>query len=329
MKNLVLLVSITLSVVLVVSCDDNVNPKTDFKDVYALNCVIKGDTSVQVATITHSYNVEGFDPLTNSNDPFIKGAKIKLYYQANNQTFIFRDTSIIREVGSRYSTPLNYYYIKNFRPAYESPIFIEATLPNGKVLTAKSIALFISPYVIDKRDYTIPTPNIGGKYLNFTWSAVVPSTKDEKVYYVPELIIQYAKTQNGIKEELQKKVPLYYISGGNGEFPLYPSIQSNITSVSFDTLTIRRSLEEISAGDPNKGNYVIHKATFRLLITDKNLAVYYAAQKTFLDEFSVRVTQPEFTNINGGLGIFGTINSTQMDVKIEAAYIRKFGYRPF
>lgn len=320
---------ISLSIILILSCDDNVNPKTDFREVYALNCVIRGDTSVQVATITRSYNVDGFDPLANSVDPFIKGARIKLHYQATNETFYFRDTTLTRPEGSRYSTPMSYYYIKNFRPAYESAITIEATLPDGKVLTAKSMVLFISKYVIENKYYSIPNPTFGGKYLNFSWSAVTPSTKDEKVYYVPELIIQYSKIDNGNIVELQKKVPLYYISGRDGEFPLYPSIQSSVTSVNFDTLTIRRSLEEISGGDPNKEKYIIHKAVFRLLITDKNLAVYYAAQKTFLDEFSVRVTQPEFTNVVGGLGIFGTLNSTHMDVEIKPEYIRKFGYRPF
>lgn len=329
MRKIFLSLSIALGIVLIVSCDDNVNPKTDFKEVYALNCIIRGDTSVQVATITRSYDVQGFDPLTNSDDPFIKGAKIKLFYQVTGETYTFRDTTMARPAGSRYSTPMHYYYIKNFKPLYESAISIHATLPNGKVLTANSMALFISKYVIEDKFYTIPTPNFGGKYLNFSWSPYATSTKDVRIYFVPELVIQYAKIQNGNAVEMQKKVPLYYVSGTDGEFPLYPSIQSNITSISFDTLTIRRSLEEISAGDPDKGNYLIHNAVFRLLITDRNLAVYYAAQKTFLDEFSVRVTQPEFTNIVGGLGIFGTLNSTQMNVSIKPEYIRKFGYKPF
>ena len=329
MKKILLPLSFLLIIIAIMSCDDNVNPKTEFKEVYALNCIIRGYTTLQLATITNSYDVDGFDPLTNTNDPFIKGAKIKLYYQATKQTFTFRDTSVAREAGSRYSTPMSYYYLKNFRPPYESSISIEATLPNGKILTANAMVLFVSPYVIEKKDYTIPNPNFGGKYLNFTWSPIVPSTRDEKVYYVPELIIKYAKTGSGGTTELQKKVPFYYINTRDGEVPLYPSIASNFTSASFDTSIIRRSLEEISDGDPNKGNYIIHKATFRLLIADKNLAVYYAAQKTFLDEFSVRVTQPEFTNINGGLGIFGTLNSSQIDVKIDGDYIRKLGYRAY
>ena len=326
MRKLIFFLFTTINIFLFVSCDDQVDPKTDFKDVYALNCVIRGDTSFQVATITRSYNVDGFDPLTNTNDPFIKGAVIKLTYQSNGKTYTFRDTTAIRPDDSRYSTPMNYYYIKDFRPTTESAISVEAVLPNGKVLRANSTTFYASPYLIQDNFYSIPIAVIGN-YLVFNWTSLV-STKNEKIYYVPELVIKYAKVQNGVSVEMQKKVPLFYISGDNGDVPLYPSIQGDITNVRFDTLTIRRALEEISAGDPNKQNYIIHKAVFRLLITDKNLAVYYAAQKTFLDEFSVRVTQPEFTNISGGLGIFGTLTSTQINVPIKANYIRSFGYLP-
>jgi len=327
MKKLIFFLFIAINVILIISCNDNVDPKTDFKEVYALNCVIRGDTSFQVATITRSYNVSGFDPSTNTDDPFIKGAKIKLNYESTGKTYFFRDTSMVRTNDPRYSTPLNYYYINNFQPETESPISIEATLPNGKVLTAKSITFYVSPYMIEDNFYSIPLA-VFGNYLVFNWSNLV-STKDEQVYYVPELIIEYAQIRNGTPVELQKKVPLFYVSGGNGEFPLYPPIQTDISYVNFDTLTIRRALLEISAGDANKNNYIIHKAVFRLLVVDKDLAVYYAAQKTFLDEFSVRVTQPEFTNINGGLGIFGTLTSTQIDVPIKENYIKSFGYQPF
>ncbi len=327
MRKLIFFLFIAINIILLISCDDQVDPKTNFKDVYALNCVIRGDTSFQVATITRSYNVDGFDPLTNTADPFVKGAIIKLTYQNSGKIYTFRDTSVVRTGNSRYSTPMNYYYIKNFQPTSESPISIEATLPNGKVLRANSTTFFVSPYLIQNNFYTIPIA-VFGNYLVFNWTNLT-STKDEKIYYVPELIIKYAKIQNGTPVEMQKKIPLFYISGDNGDVPLYPSIQGNITNARFDTSTIRRSLEEISIGDPNKQNYIIHKAVFRLLLADKNLAIYYSAQKTFLDEFSVRVTQPEFTNINGGLGVFGTLTSTQIDVPIKANYIKSFGYLPY
>ncbi len=48
MKKVILFLFLTASIVAIISCDDQVNPKTDFKDVYALNCVIRGDTSLQV-----------------------------------------------------------------------------------------------------------------------------------------------------------------------------------------------------------------------------------------------------------------------------------------
>ena len=36
MKKLIFFLFIALNIILFISCDDNVNPKTDFKDVYAL-----------------------------------------------------------------------------------------------------------------------------------------------------------------------------------------------------------------------------------------------------------------------------------------------------
>lgn len=328
MKKIFLLFFTTLLAALSFSCDDQVNPKTDFKEIYALNCVIRGDTSYQVATITRSYNVDGFDPLTNRSDPFVSGGKVKLIYLNGTVTYNFRDTTIVRPTDSRYKTPMHFYYLKNFQPTSESPIIIEATLPNGKVLKAKAISFYVSPYLIGEFHYTIPSA-VFGKYLNFSWSEMQTQTKDESVYYVPELVVLYSKVENGNRVKYQKKIPMYYIPGTGGEIPLYPSVQANITSINFDTLSVRKAMQEISDGDANKQNYIVDKAIFRLLVADKNLAVYYAAQKTFLDEFSVRVTQPEFSNVNGGLGIFGTLNSAQVDVEISPKYIRSFGYLPF
>jgi hypothetical protein len=108
--------------------------------------------------------------------------------------------------------------------------------------------------------------------------------------------------------------------------PIYPEISVGSNSISFDTLAIGIALREISKDDPQKKNYKIEKALFRLLVLDKNLAAYYSMQKTFLDEFSVRVNQPDFTNIEGGLGVFGIYAIKKSEIQIDASYINKFGY---
>lgn len=61
-------------------------------------------------------------------------------------------------------------------------------------------------------------------------------------------------------------------------------------------------------------------------ILDENLAAYYSAQQTFLNEFSLRSYQPDFTNIVGGLGLFGTYNFKSLVMEMDPDFAKSFGY---
>jgi hypothetical protein len=311
---------------ILISCDDEVNPKADFKEVYALNCILRGDTTYQIATITRSYDVEGFDPSSNEADPFIPDARIKLKYFNGNDIYYFKDTLINRSPDDKYKTPIHFYYLNNFRPSDNSKISIEAVLPNGNVLKAESEAFYVTPFLVTSNAPEFPTGVEGGN-LSFDWSGLSEGYKSINLYYAPELIINYSRIVSNKRIKYQRKVPLFYLNSSNGSIPYYPSIQANTTTITFGQSIIEKSLLEISEGDPVKENYIIEKAVFRLMILDKNLAVYYSSQKTFKDEFSVRVTQPEFTNVSGGLGIFGSYNTVQIDIPIREDYLNLFGYR--
>ncbi len=86
-------------------------------------------------------------------------------------------------------------------------------------------------------------------------------------------------------------------------------------------------MEEISENDPQKENYRIKGVLFRLLMMNSNLAAYYSTQKTFFDEFSVRVSQPDFSNVTNGLGIVGAYSVSKLRVKINPDYVSSFGYK--
>ena len=315
-----LIVSVLASIVLMISCNDQVDPKTAFAEVYSLNCVIRGDTSFQVATITRSYDVSGFDPSTNHNDPFVGGASVKVYY--DDSVFVFRDTTMTRPAGSSYTTPMHYYYNSKLRPQKSAQIKIVATLPDGKTLTAGSTTFAVNQFIIDRSsNFTLESSGVIPQPISFSWMYLGSPIE----YYVaPELVILYSKNVNGTAVEMQKKVPLYYL---NNQTPLYPPIEPDPGSIGFPMNVVNKAMEEISEGDPNKQSYTLEKAVFRLFILDKNLTTYYSANQTFLDEFSVRVNQPDYTNINGGLGIFGTYAVQQITLKIAYSYATSFGYR--
>lgn len=322
MKKFSWLILFLINVALLISCDDNVNPKAEFKEIYVLNCVLRADSNYQIATVSKSYDVDGYDPNTNKIDPFIKGAKIKVYYL--DSVFVFKDTSTARSSDSKYTTPINFYYNKKLKPTAYSQLKIEAELPNGKKLFATTESFFLNLLYFGK---TVDTyPPINSNKITFNWDKISGDQFNSTIYFAPELAIVYSKLENGIWNRYYKKVPIRYTENSPDKQPIYPEISVGKNSVSFDTLAFGVAFREIEKNINQRKNYKIEKALFRLLILDKNLAAYYSLQKTFLDEFSVRVNQPDFTNINGGLGIFGIYAIKQIDIPIESNFILKFGY---
>jgi Domain of unknown function (DUF4249) len=308
---------------LCLSCSDQVNPKTDLRDLYSLNCIMRGDTSSQIVTITHSYQVSGYDPSGNTADPFIGGAKINVYY--NDSVFVFRDTSAVRTGISQYTTPIHYYYINKLYPRSGDSIKIVATLPNGQILSASTVTYKTSSIFFSNSNDIYTSIYSSTLYLKFGWVSGLDPRDLARTFFAPDLLIYYHLNSDPAKKQLVKKVAWIYAVNANDQ-PIYPPIQNNIFDIGYDMANVNRAMSEISGSDPNKSNYIIDGGAFRVLIMDQNLATYYNAQKTFMDEFSVRINEPDFTNIKGGLGIFGTFSAKLMDVPIASDYIQSFGY---
>ena len=144
----------------------------------------------------------------------------------------------------------------------------------------------------------------------------------------PELLIKYSKFENEKWVDYEKLIPKKYSTEGNSEMPVYPIIEPSEQYVKYDTLAIRKTLQNISAGVPNKQNYIIKKIVFMLNVLDSYLTSYFSTQQTFHNSFSFRETQPDHTNINGGLGVFGVMYTIKKEVTFTNM-IRSLGYRTF
>ena len=88
-------------------------------------------------------------------------------------------------------------------------------------------------------------------------------------------------------------------------------------------------MQDIAKGDPEKENYFIKNAEFDVIILDDNLAPYYFSIQTFLDGFTVILDQQDYSNIEGGYGVFGSFFKQTHDLIIEPDYIRSYGYKTY
>ena len=110
MRKLILLISLLALVFL--GCEENFSPKGDFEEKFALTCIVRGDTALQVASIYSSYMVDGYDPAVYDENPAYRNADIRLWYQ--DTVYIFKDSTVYNSSSS--DSVFHFYYLDNFKP---------------------------------------------------------------------------------------------------------------------------------------------------------------------------------------------------------------------
>ena len=237
MKNILAFTGIIFLTLLINSCEENFSPKADFVEKYILYCVMNVDSSKQTAVLLKSYNVEGFDPYSNTESSFVSGADIRI--RQKDRVFFMKDTSAIIENASRYPVPINFYYVEDFLSIGNDSIEIVATLPSGKKLYGISKApnnISFDP----SSDRILPPEE--KSLFTFSWTSPESSR-----WYLPKLDFFYIK--GGITHK--KTIPVTYESENGSWKPVYPVISNN-NYVNFTLSALDSSFAQISQGDPNK-----------------------------------------------------------------------------
>jgi hypothetical protein len=312
-----LLFLIFIITLLAYSCNDSFDPLGEFKEDYALTCILKSDSSFQIATLSHSYRGDSYEPNSNTEDPSIIGADIRVWL--GDSVYIFRDSSIVRTEPSRYGTDFHFYYNNNFTVAPNENLEIEALLQNGRRLKASSRAPNRISFTSES-DFLIPA--VGSNLVRFFWEQQV-----EGMFFSPQLTIRYKQNENGNVVEKFKVIPIEYIQQNGEQIPSYPK-PSNKTNVNYQLDVISKALEDISESDPDKGNFSIYeKPIFSLFAFDLNLSRYVSSTNQAFDDLTVTVNESDFTNVDGGLGVFGSyVNEIYGNINFQEVYIESFGY---
>ena len=214
MKNKLLLFCIVVSVVLFSSCKDSLDPIGDYQQRYVLNCIVRGDSTFQTATLTSSYTVSDNNPYSYTDDPAVKNAVIRIWDGNDIVTFL-RDTTTTEPEGSLYNRPYTVYYTDNFKPQENSTLSIEAILPNG--IKLESSALVPAKITPDIENSSGQIPPKEGNKVFFQWN----SSQKNPIFIVFLKIYYYRKNE----KSSYYQVPRYYANYNDNDIPVYSSIQ--------------------------------------------------------------------------------------------------------
>ena len=327
MKKILLVLPIILFMFFA-SCRDDFNINAPYEDVYVLNCILRNDNTIQYAIISkNTFTENGVAPASDSIDQNIKGVDIKIFY--DDSVFVMRDTTIeLTDAGS--ITPINCYYAKDLIINPGKVIRIEASVPDGEKLESTIQVPEISYGQFSAQFPQIFQTDIG--YLerpSYSWNWIGDNEDITNVLCLPQLEIYYKKYEGGTYVDKKIDVPLvfYYIYDENRN--LVPvNVEFSFNNSCLTTLgTVNKTMQEISGDDPNKKNYIINKALFSVISLDPDLSRFYSAYNTYSEDFTIKLRQTDYSNIDGGKGIFGAYYKFSKSLVIDSLYIRSFGYQ--
>jgi hypothetical protein len=241
----------------------------------------------------------------------------------NKKIYECPQDTIRRFDTTRYNSPYIYYASPPIQVNGNDEFLISANLPNGKVLSGYTrVPHPFEPtfsYPFNSGITTRINRSLWGNSWQITWE-----TYGNDLYF-PKLIILYEKKNDSSFTPGVKEIPVKYINQNGSIEGIYPDYISG-NSITYEFDAIDSAMAQISEGDPDKRSYRIISIVFEMLEFDPELSKYYASTHGYLDNFSIRLDETTYSNIEGGIGIIGSKLQTNLRFEVNHTYISLFGY---
>lgn len=311
-------------------CDNAINPSAPSEPRLVVFSVLSTQSDTQFVRVYSSYNAPDNNPLLNNKEQVISDARVIISDGIN--LFPFQYRTLGRPDTSRYSDSLGIYYCFPFRPqegkeyrlTVISPRFgqaiaktripgsgrIECTTPNElqNTSTRRPIlvqfqlsdlakAQLIRFYIVytDENPWEPEATRGKEKYVEVPafWKILDLNFElHEKIYSKPTL-----RTARLSRRGQPASMTFWY------EFPTYAESQYAIQHYNF--------------------NVRFKRAVFYLIQFDEEWYKYYAAVNLFQDRLAVRLDPPDYSNVQGGFGLFGSFRVDSTVVPLPE-YIRPY-----
>jgi hypothetical protein len=312
MSRIVLPIAVCVILLLFGSCDNSFNPSAPFQPEMVVYSVLSTQSDTQYVRVYTTYNPTDANPSENPDEVSVADARVTIS-EVGGPTFSFQPTTIARPDTSRYTNPIVAYASFPFQPekgktyalSISSPVYGVATasltMPRVGFIEAQNELLLRDPWNVPLDDIAL---SIG----------LSPVAKGFLVkFYLDYEVLDSTGWRPGRVE-----VPVAVLRTVDGRLLGYafPQIERRTSPTNgspyaghgehFEYLT--EAYQETIEGIALRGSSVRFKqAVFFLIQFDEPLYNYYFIANGFKDRNSIRVDEPNFTNITGGVGIFGSL----------------------
>jgi hypothetical protein len=292
---------------LLAACNQPFDPRAPLDQQMVVYTVLSTDRTVQYVRVNSNYMPSGYDATAYTTDTRL-AANVRLI--GDNTYLYFRDTAIARPDTSRYKFPLRLYTANPFVPGrgksynliVESPTLgvtqASVTVPAKPIIGLSSIStpMLAQPLSADKDsriEYTVDLAGTAGGYTSHLY-----------IYYDVLKGNKWVEERFEVPLEPQTLDTTYSL-----ERPTYdqlnPTSLSKRVTVRFRAGYLQKIIKKLTLVQYADTHLIFKWIVLTVLQTDRNLFAYYKSVRGYQDPLSIRLDQPLYSKIDGGVGLVG------------------------
>ena len=274
-------------------CEEPFSPKGPFEQQLVVYSVLDAKSDTQYVRLYLNYNPPGFDPNAVTTEQYDTAALVTI--SAGSRNFVFHDTLL--------GPTLHAFVDQAFRPLPGTAYALTIASRFGTASATTKIPAQGFMSVPDQSKLLFPN-SFTDKNIDINCTLGL-NTKG----FLVRFILVYS-LENDTASVNTSEIPSSYRQDPTGQTtPVYPQLQRMFDPNPIISIPVTNYLQSIAQLTSEHGTRVILKqAKFYLIQADESAYNYYKIVNGFQDKYSIRTDQPDYTNIQNGLGVFGSFN---------------------
>jgi len=299
--------SLVLLVVVLVGCEKPFTPKGPFVQKLAVFGILSNTSDSQYVRVFKTYDPPGFDPYEVLEDQAVRGALVTVGEGAS--VVRYAETAIPRTDKSRFSDNILAYVAPKFRVRPGAIYTIDVNTPSDGVAHA-SITVpdtgwlgLLNPYALAGTE-------------NEDLLAVQLRISSFALGYMVRFYVQYDLLKGSTWIPTATEMPGWMVIVDSTKYFGYPKLVRRSTtpglpgtwqieSVYFMPSAYHEKVGEL--GRLYGKTMRLRRLFFVLTQVEQNLYMFYNLANGYQDAISIRLDMPDWTNISGGIGVFGAM----------------------
>ena len=308
MSRFVSLIGACILLVFTGGCDASFNPSAAFKPTMVVYSVLRTDSDTQYVRIYPTYLPPANDPAKNPSEISVTDAVVKVagtnpLYDA--RIFDFQRIDLKRPDQSRYQSDITAYYCFPFTPIRGATYRLTAVSPTYGTATAVTTVPGRGS-VTPVNSYVLNDPLYSREDFGLS-ATLAPQAKA----FLGRIYVEYLFTLDDrtffprrFEVPLGREVISCFWGTVNESFPRPATKQNSQEQIPYNRMVY---LHKVSNVYDREGAAIrFTQAVFYVIQFDESLWDYYKLANKFQDTYSVRIDEPDYTNIANGAGVFGS-----------------------